>query len=69
MATQTCPDCDSAGDGNCSVCHGKGKIPAEEIPGILDAFRYESPCSACHGSGECQTCRGMGEVEVGGEGG
>ena len=69
MATQTCPDCDTAGDGNCPVCHGKGKIPTEEIPGTLNAFGYESSCSACRGSGECQTCGGMGEIEVGGEGG
>jgi DnaJ-class molecular chaperone len=69
MATQTYCDCDSPGDGNCSVCHGKGKIFGDEIPGSFDILGYESSCPACGGSGECQTCGGMGEIEVGGEGG
>ncbi len=69
MGPQTCPDCDSPGDGNCSVCHGKRKMPTEEISAASSAFGFESACSACQGSGECQTCGGMGEIEVGGEGG
>lgn len=69
MATQTCHACDSPGDGNCPVCHGKGKTLGDEIPGAFDVFGHESPCSACAGSGECQTCGDMGEIEVGGEGG
>ena len=68
MATQTCPDCDQPGDGNCVVCHGKGKIVTDESS-AANAFGYESSCSACGGSGQCQTCGGMGEIEVGGEGG
>jgi DnaJ-class molecular chaperone len=66
MATRTCPDCDSPGDGNCPVCHGKGDIAGDDISGMLHASG-NSHCSACHGSGACQTCGGMGEVEVGGE--
>lgn len=69
MATQTCPNCDSPGDGNCPVCHGKRKILGGEISGAFNPFGHESSCSACDGSGECQTCGGMGEIEVGGEGG
>jgi DnaJ-class molecular chaperone len=66
MATQTCPDCDTPGDGNCPLCHGKGKVLEDELSATT-AFRYESPCSACHGSGECRTCGGLGEIEIGGE--
>ena len=69
MATQTCLACDSPGDGNCPVCHGKGRILGEEIPGAVDVLGLEAACSACSGSGECQTCGGTGEIEVGGEGG
>lgn len=67
MSTKICPDCDSPGDGNCPECHGKGHILEDEIPATLHAFG-NSYCSACRGSGVCQTCGGMGEVEVGGEG-
>jgi hypothetical protein len=68
MATHTCLDCDSPGDGNCSVCHGKGKILVGQIPGEFGVFGHESSCSACSGSGHCQTCGGTGETDVGGEG-
>jgi len=69
MTTQTCTACDFPGDGNCPVCHGKGKIPGVKIPGAFDELGQESSCSVCGGSGECQTCGGMGEIEIGGEGG
>lgn len=69
MVNLTCPDCDSAGDGNCSVCHGKGKSLREHISDAVIVFGHESICSACGGSGDCQTCRGTGEIEVGGESG
>lgn len=69
MATHTCADCDFAGDGNCSVCHGKGKTPGSGISDASNAYGQASSCSACGGSGECQTCGGLGEVEVGGESG
>ena len=69
MATLTCPDCDSPSDGNCPVCHGKGKTPGDAISGGFDVLVYESSCSVCGGSGECQTCGGFGEIEIDGEGG
>jgi DnaJ-class molecular chaperone len=69
MATLTCPDCDSPGDGNCPVCHGKGKVPGDAVPVAFDVLAHESSCSMCRGSGECQTCGGMGDLEIGGEGG
>jgi DnaJ-class molecular chaperone len=69
MATHPCPDCDSAGDGNCSVCHGKGKTLGEKISDAVIVFGHESACSACGGGGHCPTCGGTGEVEVGGESG
>lgn len=62
MAAHTCHDCDFAGDGNCSVCHEKGKAQRKKGSGAVK-------CSACDGSGHCPTCGGSGEVEVGGEGG
>jgi len=65
MTTLTRPDCDHPGDGNCAVCHGKGKVLADELPGTVVVFGYEASCSACGGSGECQICGGMGEIEVG----
>jgi len=69
MATQTCLDCDSPGDGHCAVCHGTGKILRRAVRGRFEVRGPESLCSACRGSGYCQTCGGSGEVEVGGEGG
>jgi DnaJ-class molecular chaperone len=69
MTTHTCLDCDSPGDGNCSVCHGRGKSLRERISETVLAFGYESVCSACRGSGDCPTCGGIGEIEVGGESG
>jgi len=69
MSAQTCPSCDSPGDGTCSVCHGKGKVLGDEIAGAFEVFGQESSCTACGGSGECQTCGGLGEIEVGGEAG
>jgi hypothetical protein len=70
MVTQACSVCDFPGDGNCSVCHGKGKVPGAEIPGAFYEFRHESSCSCsvCGGTGECQSCGGTGEFDVGGEG-
>jgi len=62
------PDGDSPGDGNCPACHGKGKVTGNPIPGGFDVLVYETSCSACVGSGECQTCGGFGEIEIGGEG-
>jgi hypothetical protein len=61
MATHTCHDCDFAGDGNCPVCHGKGKKQGKK--------GASAKCAACDGSGHCPTCGGSGEVEVGGESG
>jgi hypothetical protein len=69
MATQTCMACDSPGDGNCRACHGTGKFP---VPSLSRAFRDlgpESNCALCGGTGICQPCGGMGETEIGGEGG
>ncbi len=40
MTTHTCPDCDS-GDGNCSVCHGKGKTLGERISDTVVVLRTE----------------------------
>lgn len=68
LATQPCLHCDSTGNGNCSACHGKGKILRDEPPGALGVLAHELSCSVCGGSGECQTCGGAGELEVGGEG-
>lgn len=67
MPTQTCPDCDSPGDGNCSVCHGKGKTLLEKISDTVIVFGRESACAVCGGSGDCPTCDGTGEIETGGE--
>lgn len=69
MANHICPDCDSDGDGNCSVCHGKGKTLGEHISGTVIIFGHESACSACSGSGDCQTCGGTRELELGCESG
>ena len=69
MMTHTCLDCDTAGDGNCSVCHGKGETLGGYISDAVLAFGHESACSACGGSGHCPTCGGTREVEVGGESG
>jgi DnaJ-class molecular chaperone len=66
MATQTCPDCDSPGDGNCSACRGKGKTLREKISDAVIVFGHESICSVCGGSGDCLTCGGTGEMEAGG---
>jgi hypothetical protein len=68
MATQTCPDCDSPGDGNCAARRGTGKVLRSAVHGRFVVRGPEASCSACDGSGHCQTCGGMGEVEVGGEG-
>ena len=69
MLAHTCPDCDSPGDGNCRRCHGKGKMPREKISDAVILFGQESACSACGGSGDCPTCSGTGEIEIGGESG
>jgi len=68
MSTHMCLDCDSPGDGNCPVCHGRGKIPGDNIPSTLGGLGNESSCASCSGSGECQKCDGSGQIEVGGEG-
>jgi DnaJ-class molecular chaperone len=66
MTVLTCPDCDSSGEGNCRSCHGKGKTLSDKSFGTFGA---ELPCSQCKGSGDCPTCGGTGELEVGGESG
>ena len=68
MATQTCLECDFPGCGNCSGCHGKGTILADELAALSNPLGAETSCPACGGSGECQRCGGLGEIEVGGEG-
>jgi DnaJ-class molecular chaperone len=69
MVTITCHDCDSHGDGNCSVCHGTGKTLDEGLLGTIVEFFHLSRCSACRGTGHCRTCGGIGQIEIGGEGG
>jgi hypothetical protein len=70
MTTLTCPDCDLPGDGDCSVCHGKGKSLGGRLLGKVPLFNEdELSCSACGGSGHCSTCGGIGEIEIGGESG
>ena len=69
MTRLTCTDCDSPGDGNCSVCHGKGTTLQERLFGSISELVDASPCAACSGSGHCPTCGGVGEMEVGGEAG
>jgi hypothetical protein len=61
----TCPDCDIAGEGKCRRCHGTGKILPDELFG---QYRAEITCARCKGSGNCPTCGGTGETEIGGEG-
>ena len=68
MTTLTCPDCDLPGDGDCSVCHGKGKTLGDRLLGKVALFD-DGSCSACGGSGHCATCGGIGEIEIGGESG
>ena len=68
MSTHICIDCDSAGDGNCAVCHGSGRIAGESYATAPSGFGNETSCSSCGGSGQCQKCDGSGEIEVGGEG-
>lgn len=68
MSTYMCLDCDSPGDGNCPVCHGLGKMPGENVHGMLGGHGDELSCASCSGSGECQKCEGSGVIEVGGEG-
>jgi hypothetical protein len=68
MTTQPCLACDFPGGGNCSVCHGKGTVPSDEIS-AASPLMAETACPACGGSGECQQCGGLGEIEVGGEAG
>jgi hypothetical protein len=68
MSVHMCIDCDSPGDGNCSVCHGFGKIAGEGYSLSTRGFDSDSSCASCGGSGLCQKCEGSGEVEVGGEG-
>jgi DnaJ-class molecular chaperone len=51
MANHTRRDCDSAGDGNCSACHGKGRTLREHLSDAVVVFGHESSCSACGGSG------------------
>jgi hypothetical protein len=68
MSTHTCLDCDSPGDGNCSFCHGIGRLPGDNFTAIAGGAMDEISCGSCGGSGECQKCDGSGQVEVGGEG-
>jgi len=67
MSTHMCIDCDSPGDGNCSMCHGSGRASGESYSAAGD-FASEYTCSTCAGSGHCSKCGGSGELEVGGEG-
>jgi len=61
---QRCPDCQAPevlsgrGNGECAACYGLAKVGtiADEIAG------GKRPCSACHGTGQCQTCGGTGLV-------
>jgi hypothetical protein len=68
VSTHLCLDCDSAGDGNCPVCHGIGMLPGESASGTSDELGDGVSCASCSGSGECQRCDGSGQIEVGGEG-
>jgi DnaJ-class molecular chaperone len=68
MAAQICVHCDFPGDGNCSVCHGRGSIAGHQVPAASVALVESLSCPACGGNGHCQACAGLGEVEVGGEG-
>jgi hypothetical protein len=63
MTTHICVDCDSPGDGICSACHGTGNTT-----GNVNAPEDALSCPECRGTGECRSCGGFGEVEVGGEG-
>jgi DnaJ-class molecular chaperone len=64
MNSYACPDCGTV-EGNCSRCHGSGKILSERHFGESAA---EMPCPRCKGSGACPSCEGTGIIEVGGEG-
>jgi hypothetical protein len=64
MTSHVCIDCDSPGDGNCSMCHGSGRSGGESYSASSGS---ESSCYSCGGSGHCAKCEGSGEVEVGGE--
>jgi DnaJ-class molecular chaperone len=66
MATQSCRDCDTPGEGNCRRCHGDGKILPDKSFG---KFAAEIPCSRCKGTGACPTCGGTGVIEVARESG
>jgi DnaJ-class molecular chaperone len=66
MATQSCPDCDTPGEGDCRRCHGEGKTFPDKSFG---KFAAEIPCPRCKGTGACPTCGGTGVIEVGGESG
>jgi len=68
MSTHVCLDCDSPGDGNCSVCHGAGRIAGVSYATASGGYGSEPSCSACDGTGHCPKCEGSGEIEVGGEG-
>jgi hypothetical protein len=68
MSTHLCIDCDSPGDGNCSMCHGTGRYGGESYMAASGEYGSDSFCSSCGGSGHCSKCEGSGEIEVGGEG-
>ncbi len=67
-----CPDCDSdsvkpssdppQGNGKCSACHGSGF--GEFDTAVMEfSDGAESPvCAKCYGSGQCQTCKGIGVI-------
>ena len=67
MSTHICIDCDSPGDGNCSTCHGSGRIGGESFSGASGGYGGELSCGSCGGSGYCTKCEGSGEIEIGGE--
>jgi len=61
MSIHICSDCDIAGDGHCSRCHGRGKTLPDKS---LGKFRVEIFCPRCKGSGSCPTCGGTGEASM-----
>jgi hypothetical protein len=65
-----CPNCYSdrisldgeRGDGKCDECYGTGK--EQNLGGVLSDFTgiRGNDCYKCHGTGQCQSCRGTGEA-------
>lgn len=53
-AYHTCTDCD--GDGDCTVCNGKGYVYA-----IATRTDEDKLCDKCRGTGDCVRCGGTGK--------